>query len=277
MRNWGQKMTGSSLKMNPPGVTSEVLASVAALLRQAGRIVILTGAGISAESGIPTFRDSLTGLWQRFDAEDLATPEAFQRDKALVWGWYEWRRMKVMRAQPNPGHWALAELARLIPSSTIITQNVDDLHERAGSQEVIHLHGSLLAPRCFACARAYPVADGIPDEPEGGRHLQPPSCPHCGGYIRPGIVWFGERLPEAAWHQAEVAVHACDLLLVIGTSGLVYPAAHLPEVARQRGKPVILIGPNPTEIDHVARHILRGNAGEVLPKLINSILNRDLN
>ncbi len=261
-------MSDDGLTMKAPGVASEVLASAAALLQQAKRIAILTGAGISAESGIPTFRDSLTGLWQRFNAEDLATPKAFQRDKALVWGWYEWRRMKVMRAQPNPGHLALAELARRVPASTVITQNVDDLHERAGSPEVVHLHGSLLAPRCFACARAYTFADEIPDEPEGGRHLQPPSCPHCGGYIRPGIVWFGETLPDEAWRKAEAAVHACDVLLAIGTSGLVYPAAELPEIARQYGKPVILIGPNPTGLDDVASHLLRGEAGEVLPELL---------
>jgi NAD-dependent deacetylase len=264
-------MTGNQLSMKAPGVDSEVLASAADLLQQAQRIAILTGAGISAESGIPTFRDSLTGLWQRFDAVDLATPEAFQRDKALVWGWYEWRRMKVMRAQPNPGHWALAELARQVPASALITQNVDDLHERAGSQDVIHLHGSLLAPRCFACARAYTFADEIPNEPEGGRQLQPPKCPHCGGYIRPGIVWFGETLPEDAWHKAETAVRACDVLLAIGTSGLVYPAAGLPTVAREGGKPVILVGPNPTGLDDIASHILRGEAGEILPALMKLI------
>ena len=262
-------MTGSSPKMNVLVVSSEVLATAASLLGQAQRIALLTGAGISAESGIPTFRDSLTGLWQRFDAVDLATPEAFQRDQALVWGWYEWRRMQVMRAQPNPGHRALAELARRVPACTVMTQNVDDLHERAGSREVIHLHGSLHTPRCFACARAYLFAEGmIPDEPEGGRRLAPPSCPHCGGNIRPGVVWFGETLPEAAWCQAEAAVDACDVLLAIGTSGLVYPAAGLPENARQLGKPVIVIGPNPTGIDEVASHLLRGQAGEILPGLM---------
>ena len=248
---------------------SDSIRSAAEYLRNAKRIAILTGAGISAESGIPTFRDALTGLWERFDAEDLATPQAFKRDNALVWGWYEWRRMKAMQTHPNPGHRALATLAQRVPDTTIITQNVDDLHERAGSTVVLHLHGSLFAPRCFDCSRQYACPAEIPDEPEGGRHLSPPTCEHCGGFIRPGIVWFGERLPEEAWNKAEAAVRDCDLLITVGTSGLVYPAASLPTLAHQRGKPIIQINPAPNAHDDLARSILRGSAGTILPTLLN--------
>ena len=244
------------------------IVQVADLVRQANHLAILTGAGISAESGIPTFRDALTGLWERFDAEDLATPEAYRRDKELVWGWYEWRRMKVLLSKPNPGHVAIARLAELLPQCTLITQNVDDLHERAGSQHVLHLHGSLQSPRCFACARPFSFSDGIPDEPDGGRRLKPPVCAHCGGNIRPGVVWFNEGLSPDIWKAAEQAVRACDVLLTIGTSGMVYPAAGLTELAQRLGKTVIVINPNVTEQDRYATHCLRGPAGLVLPAVV---------
>lgn len=211
-------------------------------------VTILSGAGISAESGIPTFRDALTGLWERFDASDLATANAFRSDRDLVWGWYEWRRMLVMRAKPNPGHLAIARLTELVPKLTLITQNVDDLHERAGSRDVIHLHGSLFAPRCFACARPHAFTHE-PDEPEGGRRLKPPRCLHCGGYVRPGVVWFGEALPQDAIAAAMRAVEDCDLMLVVGTSGIVHPAAALPALAKKRGVKVVQINPHPTELD----------------------------
>jgi NAD-dependent deacetylase len=251
--------------------SDEVFSSVARLLRQAKHVAFLTGAGISAESGIPTFRDSLTGLWQHYNAEDLATPQAFSRNEALVWGWYEWRRMKVMQAQPNAGHLALAELSRRVPHSTLITQNVDDLHERAGSLNVLHLHGSLFAPRCFTCDRPGDFPSERPDEPESGRSLTPPVCLHCGGSLRPGVVWFGETLLQKVWQQAEIAVRTCDVLLVIGTSGLVYPAAGLPALARHHGKSVLVINPLSTEIDEFATHLLHGSAGTVLPRLITRL------
>ncbi|MBX3684802.1 MAG: NAD-dependent deacylase [Rhodocyclaceae bacterium] len=247
------------------------LDAAAALLRGAGRIAVLSGAGISAESGIPTFRDALTGLWARFDAGDLATPEAFERDPALVWGWYEWRRMKVLQSQPNPGHLALARLAARGPQVTVITQNVDDLHERAGSREVHHLHGSLHAPRCFECGRSHGFGPQIPDEPEGGRRLAPPACDHCGGPLRPGVVWFGEMLPEDAWRAATEAIAHCEVMITIGTSGLVFPAAGLPGLAAGRGKPVIQINPTATEHDDCARVALRARAGEALPALLERL------
>lgn len=245
-----------------------LLDEAAALLKTGQRVVAVTGAGISAESGIPTFRDALTGLWARFDAEQLATPAAFRHDKALVWGWYEWRRMRVLQCQPNRGHRALARLAEIVPEFTLITQNVDDLHERAGSSSVVHLHGSLHTPRCTVCSKPHRLPPDIPNEPEGGRRIEPPACLHCGHDIRPGVVWFGEGLPEQAWQHAESAVRRCDLLLTIGTSGLVYPAAGLPVLARRLGKPVIVINPDETEHDRLATLILRGKAGEVLPRLL---------
>jgi len=216
-------------------------SSLLRALRSARHVVVFTGAGVSAESGIPTFRDALTGLWERFDPGELATADAFRRDPALVWGWYEWRRMKVLQARPNPAHMAIAELAGHVPQLTLITQNVDDLHERAGSREVIHLHGSLHRPRCFACAREPAEPLPAPDEPEAGRRLEPPRCRHCGGRLRPGVVWFGESLPGDALRAAFAAARACDLLLSVGTSGVVYPAAEVPHLARAAGATLVQV------------------------------------
>lgn len=237
-------------------------------LRHSPRIVVLTGAGASAESGIPTFRDALTGLWERFDASELATAEAFRRDPELVWGWYLWRLAKIRRAQPNPGHLAIAALAGIRPTLTLITQNVDDLHERAGSRRVSHLHGRLDAFRCFDCAR--PFAAPIPeaDEPEGGRRQAPPRCAHCGGAIRPGVVWFGESLPVDALDAAYSAVADCDLLISIGTSGVVMPAAQLVPLARQAGARVLEI--NPLGSGQTVDWQLAAPSGEALPALLKA-------
>lgn len=230
-------------------------------LRAADEVLVLTGAGVSAESGIATFREALTGLWARFDPAELATPEAFSQDPARVWSWYEWRRAQVLAAQPNPAHLALADWARRLGRLRLVTQNVDDLHERAGSRDVIHLHGSLHAPRCFECAR--PLATPpLPDAAE--RLVAPPACPDCGGLARPGVVWFGEPLPsDTAWALAE----RCDLCLVIGSSGLVQPAASLPEVARRQGATIIRIDPQPAA-DFREDWQLLGAAGAILPALL---------
>ncbi len=244
------------------------LPSVAEALRGARHLMVFTGAGVSAESGIPTFRDALTGLWQRFDPAELATPEAFRRDPALVWGWYEWRRARVLAAQPNPAHVAIAALARHVPKLTLVTQNVDDLHERAGSTAVIHLHGSLHAPRCFDCARPFAGLSDAPAEPAEGRRLEPPRCPHCGGWVRPGVVWFGEELPEQALRQACAAAEACDLLLSVGTSGVVWPAARIPGLALQAGATVVHINPQAMPPTAARECALVGAAGAVLPALL---------
>ncbi|MCX7170019.1 MAG: NAD-dependent deacylase [Proteobacteria bacterium] len=245
-------------------------ASLCSLLLAASHVVVFTGAGVSAESGIPTFRDALTGLWEKFDAEKLATPAAFRRDSALVWGWYEWRRQAVMRAQPNPAHLAIARLAAFVPRLTVITQNVDDLHERAGSTGVIHLHGSFFKPRCFDCSWPHAFDPGEPDEPEGGRSLEPPRCGHCGNRIRPGVVWFGESLPEEDYRQALQAVRECDLIFSIGTSAMVYPAAELPLEAARQGATIVQVNPNATNLDDFAHFNLRGPAGVIMDRIIGS-------
>jgi NAD-dependent deacetylase len=242
-----------------------------AALRRARHIVAFTGAGVSAESGIPTFRDAMTGLWEQFDPNQLASPEGYTADPELVWGWYEWRRMMVMRAVPNPAHDAITKLYRRSPMLTLVTQNVDDLHERSGTPNPIHLHGSLHSPRCFRCGRSYEFPDGIPDEPDGGRRLQPPLCALCQGPIRPGVVWFGESLPDAAWRQAQEAAMNCDLLLSIGTSSLVWPAAMLPDMARRSGAMIVQVNPDETPLDALADFNLRGKAGEVLPALVAAL------
>lgn len=211
-----------------------------ALARPFDRIVIFSGAGMSADSGIPTFRSGGNGLWHEFDPQDLATPDAWERDKQLVWGWYEWRRGLVMAAQPNPGHGAVAELQRRW-GAIVVTQNVDDLHERAGVERPLHLHGSLFRPRCVTCARRHTL-DAPPQEVT--RRLEPPRCRHCRGYIRPGVVWFGESLDQALMDEAAEAISGCDLLLIVGTSGVVYPAAGLVDYA-PRGAVVIEINPQP--------------------------------
>ncbi|MGN9810184.1 SIR2 family NAD-dependent protein deacylase [Micromonospora sp. BQ11] len=251
--------------MTDPGVRE-----AADLLRQARRAVVFTGAGMSAESGVPTFRDALTGLWQRFDAQALATPEAFHDDPALVWGWYEWRRTAVARALPNAGHVAVAAIEARVPHTVVVTQNVDDLHERAGSVDPLHLHGSLFAPRCSACARPAPVSDPVVDEPADGRRVAPPSCGHCSAPIRPGVVWFGEALPGETLETAVEAAASCDVLLTVGTSGLVYPAAEIPQVAARFGAAVIQVNPQRTPLDAVAAVNLRGRAAEVLPALVRA-------
>lgn len=243
---------------------------LAQALRQARRVVVFTGAGVSAESGIATFRDALTGLWSRFDAQALATPEAFQAHPDIVWGWYEWRRAQVLRSAPNAAHRAIAELARHVPELLVVTQNVDDLHERAGSPRVEHLHGSLHAPRCSACGAAQAFADALPDEPREGRRIAPPACAHCGAPVRPGVVWFGESLPRDAWNAALQAAETCDLLLSIGTSALVYPAAELPQRALAAGAVVAQINPSATPLDAHAHHNLRGAAADLMPALLAS-------
>ena len=240
---------------------------VAAGLRTAKHVVIFTGAGASAESGIPTFRDALTGLWEHFDASKLASAEAFRADPSLCWGWYEWRRMKVVQASPNPAHRAIAQLASLVPKVTVITQNVDDLHERAGSRDVIHLHGSLHSPRCIDCHR--PHSRPLPSVTlsECGSRIDPPECEVCGGYIRPGVVWFGEMLPEVAWAKAMDEAQTCNMFLSVGTSGMVYPAAELPLHALRYRATVAHINPQIFETSH-DEYFLQGGASEVMTDLL---------
>lgn len=233
-------------------------------LGSAKRVVVFTGAGVSAESGIPTFRDH-AGLWAKSDPAQLATPSAFRNNPGLVWGWYEWRRDLVAKTHPNQAHAVIAALAKHVPELVVVTQNVDDLHERAGSNYVIHLHGSLQNARCFACARPHDLAESFTSGLSGS-YVEPPRCTHCNGKIRPGVVWFGESLPKAEFNSALNHAKCCDLLLSVGTSGLVYPAARIPEVASEHGAQVVHI--NTEAVDAVNAMTLHGRAGEWLAKLI---------
>ncbi|MGH3088182.1 MAG: SIR2 family NAD-dependent protein deacylase, partial [Rubrobacteraceae bacterium] len=189
-------------------------------LRKAKSVAVLTGSGISAESGVPTFRDAQTGLWENFDPMRLATAEAFERNPKLVWDWYEWRRKLVSEAKPNPGHEALAELERLVPDFTLVTQNVDGLHQESGSKNVLELHGNI---RRTVCSNEELVV-----EPEDFGEGVPPKCRNCGAFLRPDVVWFGEMLPAGVMESASGAARNCEILLSVGTSSLVYPAASLP-------------------------------------------------
>jgi NAD-dependent deacetylase len=227
-----------------------MIATVRGWVRFARRPVALTGAGISAESGIPTFRGA-AGLWRRFRAEELATPQAFARDPQMVWEWYDWRRSLIAKAEPNPGHLALARLPKL----TVITQNVDGLHRRAGSLDVIEVHGDIWIDRCTRCRAEH-------------RNLAKHDCPACGSLTRPGVVWFGEGLDPAVWDNAEEAARAADIFLVIGTSAVVYPAASLAPLAKASGARVVEINLDETPLSAAVDATLRGPSGEILPQLI---------
>ena len=240
------------LAASAPDLDPDALDAVRALVAAAERPVVLSGAGMSAESGIPTFRDAQTGLWERFSAEELATEEAFLADPALVWSWYRWRARMVRARRPNPGHDAVAAWQRRTPGLEVVTQNVDDLHERAGARVLAHLHGSLFEHRCAECGAPADVDPGAPaDEATAGSEADleamlreaPPACTVCGdGLIRPGIVWFGEMLPAEPWDRAFAALEDCDLCVVVGTSGIVQPAASLPFVALGAGAAVVAPG-----------------------------------
>lgn len=249
----------------------EIPGKLVDALSGAQHVMVLTGAGVSAESGLATFRSPQTGLWERFRPEALATPQAFERDPALVWGWYEWRRMKTLLARPNAGHVAIKALESLVPRLTLVTQNVDDLHERAGSALVLHLHGSLSRPFCESCHQAYVLPTAIPNEPEGGRLLDPPRCIGCAARIRPGVIWFGEMLPEREWQAAAHAARHCDVFICTGTSALVQPAATLVDLAIEGGAVTVQIDPNGTGLEERLSHALVGPAGVVLPALLSRL------
>lgn len=246
------------------------LTSAAAMLRASEVVTVLTGAGVSAESGIPTFRDALSGWWSRFRPEELATPEAFAEAPARVWGWYARRRALVRSALPNPAHDALAYLARRLPKCTLLTQNVDGLHEAAGHHDVVSLHGSLLRVRCSAgCSPAFEAPLSMDGDPNEAGPLDPPPCLECGAPLRPDVVWFGETLPEAALNRARTATFACDVFLSVGTSNIVEPAATLPWLAASHGATVIVINPT-MQGQRTGPSIvpLLGSATSLLPRLI---------
>jgi len=231
-------------------------------LRTAQHVTVLTGAGISAESGLPTFRDPMTGLWAKYRPEELATPQAFQRNPRLVWDWYAWRRALVAQAAPNAGHLALVTLEQHVPHFTLITQNVDSLHQRAGSKLVIELHGNISRTKCFG--------ENVVVETWQESDTSPPCCPRCGNMLRPDVVWFGEQLPEQAFRDAVEAAALCDLFFSIGTSGTVEPAASLSRVAQRFGATVVTINLEVTPLESSQCYALNGQAGTILPALVRA-------
>ena len=235
------------------------LAAARQWLTQSTAVAVLTGAGISAESGVPTFRGA-GGLWKNFKPEELATVDAFERDPKLVWEWYNWRRELIAPARPNPAHNALVQLEIKTRNYTLITQNVDGLHDRAGSGRMLKLHGDIWRLRCTTCGANWP--DRRVPLPK-----IPPHC-QCGGLARPGVVWFGEPLPDGMMKEAEHAVAAAQVFLVVGTSANVYPAASLIPYAKQGSAKVIEINTEDTPFTPTVDCALRGPAGELLPKLL---------
>jgi NAD-dependent deacetylase len=229
---------------------------------QATRVIVLTGAGVSAESGVPTFRGA-DGLWRRHRAEDLATPEAFARDPRLVWEWYDWRRQLIATRRPNAAHAAIAALEDRVPEFLLVTQNVDGLHRRAGSRRVAELHGNLWRVRCLA-------EGAVTDNLEVPLPVLPPRCA-CGALLRPDVVWFGEALPTESVQRAWDAAEACDVMLVVGTSALVQPAASLPMVGKAHGAYVVEVNLEATPLTRIADETYYGQAGEILPRLLGPL------
>ncbi|MEM8535800.1 MAG: NAD-dependent deacylase [Chloroflexota bacterium] len=231
-------------------------------LRNAQHVAVLTGAGISAESGLPTFRDPMTGLWAQYRPEELDTPQAFQRNPRLVWEWFDWRRQIVAEAEPNPAHYALVDIERHVPQFTLLTQNIDSLHQKAGSSHVIELHGNLSRTKCNE--------DGTIVETWEETDDPPPRCPRCDSLLRPDVVWFGERLTDEAFDTATQATRDCDLFLSIGTSGTVEPAAHLPYRALDGGAVVVLTNLDVPNRDTHPLYMINAPAGQLLPTLVQA-------
>ncbi|OGC75580.1 MAG: NAD-dependent protein deacylase [candidate division Zixibacteria bacterium RBG_16_40_9] len=228
-------------------------------LVSAKKVVVLTGAGVSQESGISTFRDK-DGLWQKFKPEDLATPQAFEKNPKMVWEWYDFRRKKIQTVQPNFAHLAISQMEKIFSEFLLVTQNVDGLHQKAGSKKILELHGNLNRNKCFSCERIYKESDF-------DSKTVPPVC-KCGGYLRPDVVWFGELLPELALEQAQQAASQAELFFSIGTSAIVYPAASLPFLAKEKGAFVVEINTSETEISAFVDELLLGKAGVVLPVIV---------
>ena len=242
-------------------------------LQKARKVVFFTGAGISADSGILTYREKMSGIWAGYDPRDLETAKAFRENPALVWGWYLWRRLRVAQAEPNAAHLAISRMANSQCQVSVVTQNIDDLHERAGSINVVHLHGSLAMPKCFACHRPAVVSldqSAVPDE---GALIDPPRCQRCNGKMRPAVVWYGEELPPQAWKTAVNLVKDCDLLFSVGTSGIVMPAAGLPDLALASGASVIHVNKVDVAMGESREFMLMGGAAEVMSMLLERIRN----
>lgn len=240
----------------------EMIKKARDTIQKAYKILVFTGAGISKESGVPTFREA-DGLWEKFKAEDFATPEAFQRQPKEVWEWYRFRRDLAKKVEPNPGHYAVAKLEEKHDDFLVATQNIDNLHTRAGSKKVIELHGNIMHSYCLKCGHQVD---------ESGEELagDVPTCPQngCDGVMRPKVVWFGEQLDPNILEQSFKFAAEADCCIVIGTSGLVYPAAQLPFLARGNDATIIDINPEPSAITSIADYFLQGPAGEIMPQLL---------
>ncbi len=234
-------------------------------LKNAKHVAVLTGAGVSAESGIKTFRDP-DGLWAKFNPAELASIDGFISNPDLVWSWYQHRVEMINNAKPNPGHFAIAEMEKIFADFTLITQNVDRLHQRAGSRNVLELHGNIVENHCFDCKKPFTGKTDLPNN-------ELPKCTHCGGRIRPSVVWFGEMLPPQAIDSANRAAQNCDVFFSVGTSAEVFPAANLPYVAKRRGAFVVEVNPNETKLSRDADIHLKGASGEVLPLLLEKFIN----
>ena len=238
-------------------------AELISLLRGISHLVALTGAGVSQESGLRTFRDAQTGLWAQYKPEDLASPQAFGRDPKLIWDWYAWRREAVKGVRPNAGHYALVEIESRVPEFTLITQNVDGLHHMAGTKHLLELHGNIQRVRCSEC---YTFAETWGDDTESV-----PQCAVCSGLLRPDVVWFGEALPRDQLEAAVEAARSCDVFFSIGTSGVVQPAASLAHAARNRGAVVVEVNAEPTPLTSKANYFFQGKSGEILPDLVKAV------
>jgi NAD-dependent deacetylase len=244
-------------------LSSRIPADLIVSMRAARHIAVLTGSGISAESGVPTFRDAQTGLWSKYDPQSLATPEAFEQDPKLVWDWYRWRRELIAEARPNRGHIALVEMEMMVPKFSLITQNVDGLHRLAGSSNPIEIHGNIMRSRC--------TLEGVIVEEIDDAAGDLPCCPDCGSLLRPDVVWFGEALPPVNFDRAFNASRACDVFLSIGTSGMVQPAASLSLESRNAGAITVEINIEDTPLTPYFDFVLRGSAAKILPQLVDLI------
>lgn len=249
------------------------ISDILDLVADAQKIHVFTGAGMSAESGLETYRNDATGLWENVDPQAMASISAWAKDPEPMWAWYLWRAHIASQAQPNAGHTALAQWAQLVPDFHITTQNIDDLHERAGSESVSHLHGSLFQFRCSICARPYAQKEfpavAVP-------RLTPPKCPRCHNPIRPGVVWFGEALPQQEWELAEEKMLSADMVIIVGTSGVVQPAASLPLIAVEAQVPILEITPAETELTKWSTLSWRTTAAVGLLDIVNKILPRTI-
>jgi len=237
---------------------NDAIKQLAEAFKQADHVTVLTGSGISADSGVPTFRDPQEGLWAKFKPQDLASPEAFLKDPDFVWQWYQWRRKKVLSVEPNAGHTALARLADRHPDLTLVTQNVDGLHQRGGHKDVIEFHGNIHRNLCLDNGHVMKV-EGHPE--------RPPRCKVCDSLLRPGVVWFGESIPEEALSRSLAASQKADLFIAIGTSATVYPAAGLAELAREHGATIAEINPEASDMS-VVDIAIRARAAEALPEIL---------